>query len=48
MNEFEKTYQNFNLFILGAIFTVDQRFEFVKRVGYGAYGIVCSAFDKQD
>jgi serine/threonine protein kinase len=25
---------------------VDERFEFVKRVGYGAYGVVCSAVDK--
>ena len=31
----------------GVLFTVDERYEFLKRLGYGAYGIVCSAYDKQ-
>jgi mitogen-activated protein kinase 1/3 len=31
----------------GSVFTVDDKFEFVKRIGYGAYGVVCSAIDKQ-
>lgn len=26
---------------------MDDRYEFIKRVGYGAYGVVCSAQDKQ-
>lgn len=28
------------------MFTVDKRYEFVKRIGYGAYGVVCSVNDK--
>ena len=26
---------------------MDDRYEFLKRMGYGAYGVVCSAVDKQ-
>jgi hypothetical protein len=33
-------------FLLGSLFTVDERYEFIKRIGYGAYGVVCSAHDK--
>jgi mitogen-activated protein kinase 1/3 len=28
-------------------FTVEERYQFIKQVGYGAYGVVCSAYDKQ-
>mmetsp|Transcript_10205 Transcript_10205/g.10174 ORF Transcript_10205/g.10174 Transcript_10205/m.10174 type:complete len:112 (-) Transcript_10205:1100-1435(-) len=28
------------------MFTVDDRYDFVKRIGYGAYGVVCSVNDK--
>jgi mitogen-activated protein kinase 1/3 len=31
----------------GTTFVVDERFEFIKQIGYGAYGVVCSAFDKK-
>jgi mitogen-activated protein kinase 1/3 len=31
----------------GSIFTVDERYTFTKRIGYGAYGVVCSAKDSQ-
>ena len=25
---------------------MDERYEFIKRIGYGAYGVVCAATDK--
>lgn len=25
---------------------MDERYEFIKRIGFGAYGVVCSANDK--
>lgn len=28
------------------MFTVDERYDFIKRIGFGAYGVVCSATDK--
>lgn len=28
------------------MFTVDEKYDFIKRIGYGAYGVVCSAHDK--
>ena len=28
------------------MFTVDERYEFIKRIGYGAYGVVCAVTDK--
>jgi serine/threonine protein kinase len=28
------------------MFTVDEKYDFQKRIGYGAYGVVCSALDK--
>ena len=31
---------------LGSMFTVDEKYDFIKRVGYGAYGVVCAANDK--
>jgi hypothetical protein len=27
------------------MFTVDERYTFTKRIGFGAYGVVCSAND---
>ena len=32
-------------FTLGSLFTVDERYTFIKRIGFGAYGVVCSAND---
>jgi mitogen-activated protein kinase 1/3 len=26
---------------------VDDRYEFKKKIGYGAYGVVCSCFDRE-
>jgi mitogen-activated protein kinase 1/3 len=31
----------------GTTFVVDERYQFIKQIGYGAYGVVCSAFDKK-
>lgn len=31
----------------GSLFTVDERYTFTKRIGYGAYGVVCAAKDTQ-
>jgi serine/threonine protein kinase len=31
---------------IGSMFTVDDKYDFIKRIGYGAYGVVCSAHDK--
>lgn len=31
----------------GTTFIVDDRYEFIKQIGHGAYGVVCSAFDKR-
>ena len=28
------------------LFIVEDRYQFIKQVGYGAYGVVCSAYDK--
>jgi len=33
-------------YCVGSLFTVDDRYDFIKRIGYGAYGVVCSAVDK--
>ena len=30
----------------GSMFTVDERYTFQKRIGYGAYGVVCAAADR--
>jgi len=29
----------------GTTFCVDDKFEFIKQIGHGAYGVVCSAYD---
>jgi len=31
----------------GTTFVVDERFQFIKQIGVGAYGVVCSALDKK-
>lgn len=33
--------------LLGSLFTVDERYSFIKRIGFGAYGVVCSAQDSE-
>lgn len=38
--------KDFNIF-LGSMFTVDERFQFIKRIGFGAYGVVCAAKDSE-
>lgn len=32
---------------LGSTFVVDDKFEYIKQIGHGAYGVVCSAYDHQ-
>ena len=32
----------------GTLFTVDDRYEYTKYIGHGAYGVVCSAKDKRN
>lgn len=31
----------------GTVFVVDDRYEYIKQIGHGAYGVVCSAFDRR-
>ena len=31
----------------GTVFIVDDRYEYIKQIGHGAYGVVCSAFDRR-
>jgi len=31
----------------GTTFVVDERYQFIRQIGYGAYGVVCSAMDKK-
>jgi mitogen-activated protein kinase 1/3 len=31
----------------GTTFIVDERYEFIKKIGHGAYGIVVSAYDRK-
>lgn len=40
----------FKIFIKfqGTIFILDERYEFIKQIGIGAYGVVCSFKDKVD
>ena len=33
--------------IPGTTFCVDERYEYIKQIGLGAYGVVCSCFDKK-
>ena len=30
---------------IGTTFVVDDKFEYIKQIGHGAYGVVCSAYD---
>lgn len=30
---------------LGTSFVVEDKFEYIKQIGHGAYGVVCSAYD---
>lgn len=34
--------------LLGTTFVVDEKYEFIKQIGHGAYGVVCSALNKED
>jgi serine/threonine protein kinase len=33
------------LILLGTTFVVEDKFEYIKQIGHGAYGVVCSAYD---
>jgi len=33
------------MIVLGTTFVVDDKFEYIKQIGHGAYGVVCSAYD---
>ena len=33
--------------VAGTTFCVDERYELIKQIGLGAYGVVCSCFDKK-
>jgi mitogen-activated protein kinase 1/3 len=33
--------------VQGTSFTVNPRYEYIKQIGHGAYGVVCSAIDKK-
>jgi len=33
--------------VIGTTFVVDDKYEFVKQIGHGAYGVVCSAINKK-
>lgn len=32
---------------IGTTFVVDERYEFIKQIGLGAYGVVCSCYDRK-
>ena len=32
----------------GTTFVVDDKFEYIKQIGHGAYGVVCSAYNLKD
>ena len=34
--------------VSGTKFVVDERYEYIKQIGLGAYGVVCSCFDKRE
>ena len=31
--------------LIGTTFVVEDKFEYIKQIGHGAYGVVCSAYD---
>ena len=33
------------IFVVGTQFTVQDKYEYIKQIGHGAYGVVCSAID---
>jgi mitogen-activated protein kinase 1/3 len=33
---------------LGTTFVVDDKYEYIKKIGHGAYGVVCSATNKKN
>lgn len=33
--------------VAGTTFSVDERYEFIKQIGLGAYGVVCACMDKK-
>lgn len=35
-------------FCIGSTFVVDRHYEFIKMIGHGAYGVVCSANDTKN
>jgi mitogen-activated protein kinase 1/3 len=34
--------------VSGTKFVLDERYEYIKQIGVGAYGVVCSCFDKKE
>lgn len=41
--------KNIHCFTVGGVkFYVDERYEYMKQIGLGAYGVVCSCFDKKE
>ena len=34
------------LYLIGTTFVVDEKYELIKHISHGAYGIVCSALNK--
>jgi len=43
----DKKIQNKTFVISGTSFTVEEKYELIKQVGLGAYGVVCSCLDKK-
>lgn len=35
----------FNISVSGTTFVVQEKYEYIKQIGHGAYGVVCSALD---
>lgn len=35
-------------YFLGTTFVVDEKYEYIKQIGHGAYGVVCSALNKEN
>lgn len=31
--------------VIGTTFVVEDKYEYIKQIGHGAYGVVCSAYD---
>lgn len=41
------SYTKVTAIFLGTTFVVEGKFEYIKQIGHGAYGVVCSAYDLQ-